>query len=77
LHDRIISIREEVWAHKTGLTLLLLIEVPVLSQESERPFIGVLGVSSNRKTKNTTLSEQFQNLIEKQKIPQCRNSSKI
>jgi hypothetical protein len=24
---------------------------------------------SNRKTKNTTLSEQFRNLIEKQKIP--------
>jgi hypothetical protein len=24
---------------------------------------------SNRKTKNTTLSEQFQNPIEKQKIP--------
>ena len=45
MHDRIISIRGEVWAHKTGLTLLLLIEVPVLSQESERPFIGVLGVS--------------------------------
>jgi hypothetical protein len=32
---------------------------------------------SNRKTKNTKLSEQFQNLIEKQKIPNCRNSSKI
>jgi hypothetical protein len=34
-------------------------------------------LKSNRKTKNTTLSEQFQNLIEKQKIPYCRNSSKI
>ena len=32
---------------------------------------------SNRKTKNTTPSEQFQNLIEKQKIPHRRNSSKI
>jgi cytochrome c-type biogenesis protein CcmH/NrfF len=32
---------------------------------------------SNRKTKNTTLSEQFQNLTEKQKIPHCQNSSKI
>jgi hypothetical protein len=29
------------------------------------------------KQKNTTLSEQFQNLIEKQKIPHCQNSSKI
>jgi hypothetical protein len=29
------------------------------------------------KPKNTTLSEQFKNLIEKQKIPHCRNSSKI
>jgi hypothetical protein len=27
----------------------------------------------NRKTKNTTLSEHLQNLIEKQKIPHCRN----
>ena len=36
-------------------------------------------LKSNRKTnKNTTLSEQFQNPIEKQtKIPHCRNSSKI
>ena len=34
-------------------------------------------LKSNRKTKNTTLSEQFQNLIEKQKIPHCQNSSKI
>ena len=32
---------------------------------------------SNRKTKDTTLSEQFQNLTEKQEIPHCRNSSKI
>ena len=32
---------------------------------------------SYRETKNTTLSEQFQNLIEKQKIPHCRNSFKI
>jgi len=33
-------------------------------------------VSKSRKTKNTTLSEQFQNL-EKQKIPHCQNSFKI
>ena len=32
---------------------------------------------SNRKTKNTTLSKQFQNLIEKQKIPQFQNCFKI
>jgi hypothetical protein len=30
-----------------------------------------------RKTKNTTLSKHFQNPIEKQKIPHCRNISKI
>ena len=33
-------------------------------------------VPKSRKTKITTLSEQFQNL-EKQKLPHCRNSSKI
>jgi len=32
---------------------------------------------SNRKTRDTTLSEQFQNLTEKQDIPHYRNSSKI
>jgi hypothetical protein len=32
---------------------------------------------SNRKTKNTTLSKQFQSPIEKQKIPHCRNSSNV
>jgi len=32
----IISLPGEVWAHKTCLTLSLFIEVPVLSQESER-----------------------------------------
>jgi cytochrome c-type biogenesis protein CcmH/NrfF len=31
---------------------------------------------SNRKTTNTTLSEQFQNLTEKQQIPHCRNNSR-
>ena len=34
-------------------------------------------LKSNRKTKNTKLSEQFQNLIEKQKISNCQNSSKM
>jgi hypothetical protein len=32
---------------------------------------------SNRKTKNITLLEQFQNLIEKQKISHCKNSSNV
>jgi hypothetical protein len=36
LHDCIISLRGEVWAHKTNLTLPLFIEVPVPRQESER-----------------------------------------
>ena len=42
LHDRIISVREEVWAHKTSLTSLLFIEVHVPSQESVRSFLCVL-----------------------------------
>jgi len=32
---------------------------------------------SYRKTHNITLSEQFQNSIEKHTIPHCQNSSKI
>ena len=45
LHDRIISLRGEiwtgeVWAHKTNLTLPHFIEVPVL-QESQRSYICV------------------------------------
>ena len=32
---------------------------------------------SNRKPKNTTLSEQLLNLIDKQRIPHCQNSYKI
>jgi lipopolysaccharide export system protein LptC len=35
------------------------------------------GSKSKRKTKNTTLWEQVQNQIEKQKIPHCGNRSKI
>ena len=34
-------------------------------------------LKSNRETKSTTLSEQFKNLIEKQKVPHCQNNSKI
>ena len=45
LHDRIISLRREVRAHKTSLTPPLVIEVSVPRQESERLYICVLGVS--------------------------------
>ena len=44
LHDRIISLREKVWAHKTSLTKPFLIEVPVPGQESERSCICMLVV---------------------------------
>ena len=36
LYDLMSSLRGEVWAHKTSLTLPLCIEVPVPSQESEQ-----------------------------------------
>ena len=45
LHDHIISLRGEVWAHKTSLTLPLVTEVPVPSQESELSYIRVFMVS--------------------------------
>jgi len=45
LHDRFISLRGEIWAHKNSLTPSLFIEVPVPSQECERPCIFVLVVS--------------------------------
>jgi hypothetical protein len=32
LHDCTLSLRSEVWAHKTNLTLPLCVEVPVPSQ---------------------------------------------
>ena len=35
LHDPIISLRREIWAHKISLAPQLFIEVPVPSQESE------------------------------------------
>ena len=44
LHDHIISLRVEVWANKTTLTLALFIEVPVQSQENERSCICVIGI---------------------------------
>ena len=45
LHDHIISLKGEVWTHKTNLTSPLFIEVPVPSQECERSCICVLRVS--------------------------------
>jgi hypothetical protein len=36
LNNLLISLREEVWAHKTNLAHPLLIEVPEPSQKSER-----------------------------------------
>ena len=45
LHNCIISLKREVWACKTSLTLPLFIKVPVPSQESEGSCICVLGVS--------------------------------
>ena len=44
-HDRIISLRGQVWAHKTSLTPPLFIGVPVPSQKSKRSYIYALGVS--------------------------------
>ena len=48
LHDCIISLREDVWAHKTSLTLSLFIEVPVSSQESEQSCtcVSILSLST-------------------------------
>ena len=43
LHDRIISIREEVWVHNTSLTPQLCIEVRVPIQDKERSYTSVLG----------------------------------
>jgi hypothetical protein len=45
LHACIISLKKEVWVHKTSLTLPLFMEVPVPIQEHERSCICVLGVS--------------------------------
>jgi len=45
LHDRIISLRGEIGAYKTSLTLPLCIEVHVPNEESERSYIRTLGVS--------------------------------
>ena len=45
-HDRIISLRGDVWAPTTSLTLPLFIEVSVSSQESGWSFICVIGVPS-------------------------------
>jgi hypothetical protein len=45
-HDRIISLRGDVWAPTTSLTLPLFIEVSVSRQESGWSFICVIGVPS-------------------------------
>ena len=39
--------------------------------------VGTVQESYRKKKKNTTLSEQFKNHTEKQKILHCRNSSRI
>jgi hypothetical protein len=44
VYDRIISLREDVWPHKTSLIPPLFIEVPVPSQEYERSCICVLSI---------------------------------
>ena len=45
LHDRTISLRGEVWDHKTILTSPLYIEVPVPRQESQRSYIFIRGMT--------------------------------
>ena len=47
LHDRIISLREQVWAHTTSLIPHLFIEVHFPSEEGEWSCICVFGVSDN------------------------------
>ena len=42
LHDRIISLRDDMLVHKTSLTISLFIEVTVPSQKSGRSCIGML-----------------------------------
>ena len=44
LHGRIISLREEISAHKTRLRPPIFIEGTVISEESERSCISMLGV---------------------------------
>jgi hypothetical protein len=41
LHDRIISLRGEIWAHHSSLTLPLFIEVSVSSQDNGRHVLEV------------------------------------
>jgi hypothetical protein len=45
LHDHIISLRGDVWGHKTSLIRPLFIEVSVSSQENEQSSICMLRVS--------------------------------
>ena len=59
LHDCIISIRGEVWAHKTSLTTPLFIEVSVPSQESDRSYICVMGIDFSIKFRSCSDSVVF------------------
>ena len=45
VHGRIISLRGDAWAHRTSLTPLPFVKVPVPSQESRRLCIYVVKVS--------------------------------
>ena len=45
LHDRIISLRVKIWAHKTSAFPGLFIDMHVPTQECERSCICILGVS--------------------------------
>ena len=44
LHDRIISLKGKVWAHRAILTQPHLIEIPVSSQESGRSYICAINI---------------------------------
>jgi hypothetical protein len=43
VHDRIMSLRVETWAHRISLTPSLFIELPVPNQESERCALACKG----------------------------------
>ena len=45
LHDRITSLRGDVWAPKTSLALAIFVELPVPNQDSERSCMCTLGAS--------------------------------
>ena len=45
MHVHFISLRGEVWSHKTSLTQQMFIEASVLSQESEQSYLCVWGIN--------------------------------